>query len=191
MTKPSDIPASSATGLPPDQPIIGIVGWKNSGKTTLAVRLVEALTRRGLRIATIKHAHHALRLDDEGTDSARHRAAGAAQVAVVSQRRWALMTEGDEPDFADIVARLEPCDLIVVEGYKSQPIAKIEARRRDSQPGFGLAERDQRVIAIAADYGVEGPAVPVFQLDDIERIADFVMASFSITAGERVRDGTS
>ena len=183
MTTQSDILAGRS--------IIGIAGWKNSGKTTLAVRLVEELTARGLRIATIKHAHHALRLDDEGTDSARHRAAGAAQVAVVSQRRWALMSEGDEPDFADIVARLEPCDLIVVEGYKSQPIAKIEARRRDSQPGFGLAERDRQVLAIAADYDVEGAAVPVFKLDDIERIADFVMASFSITAGERVRDGTA
>ena len=191
MDKQSDKPASGRPGLPADQPIIGIVGWKNSGKTTLAVRLVEALTRRGLCIATIKHAHHTLRLDDEGTDSARHRAAGAAQVAVVSQRRWALMTEGDEPDFADIVARLEPCDLVVVEGYKSQPIAKIEARRRDSQPGFGLADRDQRVIESAADSDVEGTSVPVFELDDVERIADFVVATFAITGGERVRDETS
>ena len=170
------------------QPIIGIVGWKNSGKTTLAVRLVEELTRRGLRIATIKHAHHALRLDDEGTDSARHRAAGAAQVAVVSQKRWALMTEGPEPDFADVVARLAPCDLIVVEGYKSQPIAKIEARRRGSEPGFGLAERDDKVIAIAADDAVEGARVPVFELDDIERIADFIVEAFAIEMGESARD---
>ncbi|MFY0614115.1 MAG: molybdopterin-guanine dinucleotide biosynthesis protein B [Hyphomicrobiaceae bacterium] len=170
------------------QPIIGIVGWKNSGKTTLAVRLVEELTRRGLRIATIKHAHHALRLDEEGTDSARHRAAGAAQVAVVSQKRWALMTEGPEPDFADVVAQLEPCDLIVVEGYKSQPIPKIEARRRGSEPGAGLAERDDRVVAIAADYAVEGAKVPVFKLDDVGAIADFVVEAFAIDAGESACD---
>ncbi|MFT5507526.1 MAG: molybdopterin-guanine dinucleotide biosynthesis protein B [Hyphomicrobiaceae bacterium] len=164
------------------RPIVGIVGWKNSGKTTLAVRLVEELTARGLAIATIKHAHHSLRLDDEGTDSARHRAAGARQVAVVSQRRWALMTEGAEPDFDDVVGQLEPCDLIVVEGYKSQPIPKIEARRRDSQPGFGLAERDAQVMAIAADYAIDDATLPIFELDDIPRIADFVMEQFMIEA---------
>ena len=161
------------------------MGWKNSGKTTLAVRLVEELTARGLAIATIKHAHHTLRLDDEGTDSARHRAAGAQQVAVVSQKRWALMTEAAEPDFDDVVAKLEPCDLIVVEGYKSQPIAKIEARRRDSQPGFGLAERDAQVMAIAADYAVEDAKVPVFALDDIARIADFVIERFEVEAPKK------
>ena len=166
------------------QPIIGIVGWKNSGKTTLAVRLVQEFTARGLAIATIKHAHHALRLDEEGTDSARHRAAGARQVAVVSQRRWALMTEGPEPDFIDVAAQLEPCDLIVVEGYKSQPIPKIEARRRDSHPGSGFAERDDKVIAIAADYSIEGAKVPVFELDDVQRIADFVVEALGIGAGE-------
>ncbi|MEM7193110.1 MAG: molybdopterin-guanine dinucleotide biosynthesis protein B [Pseudomonadota bacterium] len=167
-------------GLVAGRKIVGIVGWKNSGKTTLAVRLVEELTARGLRIATIKHAHHALRLDEEGTDSARHRAAGARQVAVVSQKRWALMTEGAEPDFAEIVAKLEPCDLIVVEGYKSQPIPKIEARRRESERGFALAERDPHVIAIAADNKIEASKVPVFELDDVKRIADFVIDHFAI-----------
>jgi len=161
--------------------MIGIVGWKNSGKTTLAVRLVEELTARGLRIATIKHAHHALRLDEKGTDSARHRAAGAKQVAVVSSKRWALMTEGPEPDFADVVAGLEPCDLVVVEGYKSQPIPKIEARRRESAPGGGLAEGDRNVIAIAADYGIDDTALPIFELDDIGGIADFVVASCGVS----------
>lgn len=169
------------------RPIIGIVGWKNSGKTTLAVRLVEELTARGYRIATIKHAHHALRLDEEGTDSARHRAAGAKQVAVVSSKRWALMTEGPEPDFADVVAGLEPCDLIVVEGYKSQPIAKIEARRRESAPGAGLAEKDDKVVAIAADYAIDSSALPVFELDDIETIANFVVEQFAISATGKLK----
>lgn len=179
---------SQQANSPARQPIIGIVGWKNSGKTTLAVRLVEELTGRGLRIATVKHAHHALRLDEEGTDSARHRAAGAAQVAVVSQKRWALMTEGPEPDFIDVVAQLEPCDLIVVEGYKSQPIPKIEARRRDSEPGSGLAERDDRVVAIAADHAIDDAKVPVFELDDVAAIADFVVEAFAIAPGKRVGD---
>jgi molybdopterin-guanine dinucleotide biosynthesis protein B len=175
----------NSSDIPTRPPIIGIVGWKNSGKTTLAVCLVEELTARGLSIATIKHAHHTLRLDEKDTDSARHRAAGAKQVAVVSEWRWALMTEGPEPDFADVVAQLEPCDLIVVEGYKSQPITKIEARRRDSHPGAGLAESDSKVIAIAADYAVENDRVPVFELDDIKSVADFVVGTFEIAANRR------
>ena len=85
----------------------------------------------------------------------------------VSGKRWALMTEGPEPDFADVVDRLEPCDLIVVEGYKSQPIAKIEARRKDSHPGAEMAERDDKVVAIAADYAIDDATVPVFELDDV------------------------
>ncbi|MBU2533035.1 MAG: molybdopterin-guanine dinucleotide biosynthesis protein B [Alphaproteobacteria bacterium] len=166
-------------------PVIGIVGWKNAGKTTLAARLVEELTGRGLRISTIKHAHHALRLDDEGTDSARHRAAGASQVAVVSSRRWALMTEGPEPDFEDIVAMLDPCDLIVVEGYKSQPIKKIETRRDQSESrGHGISESDPNVIAIAADHDIEGAAIPVFRLDDVSAIADFILVSMEVSIPE-------
>ena len=158
-------------------PIIGIAGWKNSGKTTLAVRLVEEFSRRGYTVATIKHAHHSLRLDDDDTDSARHRRAGARQVAVVSSQRWAIMTEdpgGPELDFADVIARLDPCDLIIVEGYKSQPIPKIEARRKDSASGFQLAEKDAHVLAIAADFDIKDADVPVFQLDGISTIADFV-----------------
>lgn len=166
------------------QPIIGIVGWKNSGKTTLAVGLVEELTARGFSIATVKHAHHALRLDEEGTDSARHRAAGARQVAVVSSKRWALMTEGPEPDFNEVVGGLQPCDLIVVEGYKSQPIPKIEARRRESVSGTGLAECDENVIAIATDTGIDGTDLPVFALDDVRGIADFIVARFALTRAE-------
>ena len=89
-----------------DTPIIGIVGWKNSGKTALAVQLVEEFTRRGLDVATLKHAHHAFQIDDGETDSARHRRAGARQVAVVSNKRWALIEElegAPEPDFADVI----------------------------------------------------------------------------------------
>src|SRR5256885_16094410 len=114
-------------------PIIGIAGWKKSGKTTLVVRLIEEFTRRGLKVASVKHAHHDFQIDDAETDSARHRRAGASQVAVVSAKRWALIAElegAPEPDLAQIVAWLGPCDLVIVEGYKSVPIPKIEARRR-------------------------------------------------------------
>jgi molybdopterin-guanine dinucleotide biosynthesis protein B len=167
-------------------PIIGIAGWKNSGKTTLAVRLVEELTGRGFRVATIKHAHHALRLDEEGTDSARHRAAGAAQVAVVSSKRWALMTEGPEPDFADILGRLDTCDVVIVEGYKSQPIRKIETRRKDAKPGFDLAGNDPNVIAIASDEKQNSAGLPHFNLDAIADIADFVVGELRLVKGRGI-----
>src|SRR4029079_18562925 len=110
-------------------PIIGIAGWKKSGKTTLANGLIAYFTRRGLKVATVKHAHHAFQIDDARTDSARHRRAGAAQVAIVSARRWAVCTELDgapEPELGEIVARLVPCDVVIVEGYKTAPIPKIE-----------------------------------------------------------------
>ncbi len=158
-------------------PIIGIAGWKKSGKTTLAVRLVEEFTRRGLKVATLKHAHHDFQVDDGETDSARHRRAGAAQVAVVSGKRWAMVTElggAPEPNFEEIVARLDPCDLILVEGYKSAAIPKIEARRTASLTKRALADEDPLVIAIAADHAVDGKGLPVFALDDIGAIADLI-----------------
>jgi molybdopterin-guanine dinucleotide biosynthesis protein B len=162
---------------PHETPIIGIAGWKKSGKTTLTVRLVEEFTRRGLKVATVKHAHHAFQIDDRETDSARHRRAGAAQVAIVSSERWAVINElkgAPEPDFADIVAWLEPADLIIVEGYKSAPIPKIEARRLASFTRSALSETDPLVLAIAADHEVDETRLPRFSLDDIAGIADFI-----------------
>lgn len=163
--------------VPCQTPIIAIVGWKNSGKTTLTVRLVEEFTRRGVRVAAIKHAHHIVHLDNENTDSARHRQAGAQEVAIVSRERWAVIGElrGEpEPDFEEILARLSPCDLIVVEGYKSKPIPKIEARRRACLRDKPISDNDMMVLAIAADYAVDNPHRPWFNLDDISSIADFV-----------------
>jgi molybdopterin-guanine dinucleotide biosynthesis adapter protein len=161
-------------------PLVGIAGWKKSGKTTLTTRLVAEFTRRGLRVATIKHAHHNFQIDDAETDSARHRKAGASQVAVVSAKRWALITElgsQDEPDFAEVIAKLVPCDLIVVEGYKTQPIPKIEARRTASFTLTPLAPDDPHVFAIAADHGVEhARGLPIFGLDDIAAMADLITA---------------
>lgn len=157
-------------------PVIGIAGWKNSGKTTLTCRLVEEFTRRGLAVATIKHAHHAFTIDDGATDSARHRRAGAGQIAVVSAARVALISElagQPEPTLEDIIDRLSPCDLIIVEGYKRAALPKIEARRiaqTDKRPLAG----DPWVVAIAADHNVGDTALPAFGLDDIAPIADFI-----------------
>lgn len=157
--------------------IFGITGWKNSGKTTLTVRLVEELTRRGWRISTVKHAHHDFDIDIEGTDSFRHRKAGAGEVAIVSARRWALMHElqgEEEPSLTQIIERLAPCDLVLVEGYKRSPHKKIEARRRDGRKGERLSPDDPNVVAVASDHPAPEESVPVFDLDDIPNIADFI-----------------
>jgi molybdopterin-guanine dinucleotide biosynthesis protein B len=176
----------------PAVPVIGIVGWKKSGKTTLVVGLIEEFTRRGLKVASIKHAHHDFQVDDKETDSARHRRAGAAQVAVVSARRWALIGElGDdpEPDLAEVIGWLEPCDLVVVEGYKSAAIPKIEARRDAAMSRETLADGDPNVKAIAADHRADGCGLPVFSLDDIAGIADFIAGAIGLQPGSRGTSG--
>ena len=158
-------------------PVIGIAGWKASGKTTLAVRLIAEFARRGLQVASVKHAHHAFQIDAADTDSARHRRAGARQVAIVSARRWAVIRElgaAPEPDLPAVLAQLAPCDLVIVEGYKQAPIPKIEARRRAALSHRPLAQTDQGVIAIAADHPVEDTGLPIFRLDDIAAIAEFI-----------------
>jgi molybdopterin-guanine dinucleotide biosynthesis protein B len=158
-------------------PIIGIAGWKKSGKTTLTVRLVEEFTRRGFKVATVKHAHHEFQIDTEETDSARHRKSGAKEVAIVSGKRWAVMHElheEPEPDFEEVISWLSPSDLIIVEGYKSAPIPKIEARRRCQLDKRPLAAEDPLVIAIAADHPCDESGLPVFSLDAIADIASFI-----------------
>jgi molybdopterin-guanine dinucleotide biosynthesis protein B len=162
-------------------PVIGIAGWKKSGKTTLVTRLIAELTRRSLRIATVKHAHHAFQIDAAGTDSARHRRAGAGQVAIVSRDRWAMVKElegAPEPDLAEVIAWLEPCDLVIVEGYTLSSLPKIEVRRSDAASREPLAGKVPNVIAIAADHAVsDAHGLPTFALDDVAAIADFILAT--------------
>eukprot|EP01035_Chromulina_nebulosa_P056351 gene56351-biopygen40241 len=158
--------------------IFGISGWKNSGKTGLAVRLVTALIGRGYLVSTIKHAHHDFDIDKVGADSYRHRQAGAHEVTIVSGTRYAIMHElrgGPEPTLAEILARLAPCDIVVIEGYKREPVPKIEARRLEAMNRAPLAPTDPHIVAIAADHPVEGDDLPVFSLDDTEAIADFML----------------
>ena len=159
------------------QRVFGITGWKNSGKTTLTERLVAELTRRGWRVSTVKHAHHDFDVDKQGADSFRHRQAGASEVAVVSGRRWALMHElrgEDEPTLEMVLGRLAPCDLVLVEGYKRENHRKIETRRTDARDATPLSASDPAIMAIAADHAVVDTALPVFGLDDIGVIADFI-----------------
>src|SRR5262249_26974428 len=152
----------------------------NSGKTTLVTGLIAELTRRGFRIATVKHAHHNFQIDEGETDSARHRRAGAAQVAIVSAKRWAVVRElGDEPEpsLEATIARLDPCDLVIVEGYKAAPIPKIETRRREAVRATPLAETDPNIIAVAADFACDVAGRPVLALDDVSGIADLIVAT--------------
>ena len=160
-------------------PVIGIAGWKNSGKTTLTERLVAELTARGHKVSTVKRAHHDADVDHEGTDSFRHRQAGASEVLLVTPRRWALMHElpdEAEPSLEELVSRLSPCDIVLVEGYKTGGHRKIETRRlgaKDRAPFPASAN----VIAIAADHEVEDAAVPVFDIEAVASIADFIEAA--------------
>ncbi|QND53414.1 molybdopterin-guanine dinucleotide biosynthesis protein B [Phyllobacterium sp. 628] len=157
--------------------IFGITGWKNSGKTTLTVKLVTELIRRGWKISTIKHAHHDFDIDKEGTDSWRHRKAGAGEVAIVSDHRWALMHEladENEPSLDEIIARFSPCDLVLVEGYKREGHKKIETRRRDGRAGDPLAPHDPTIVAVASDFTIEDSAIPVFDLNDVDGLADLI-----------------
>ena len=172
-------------------PVIGIAGWKNSGKTTLVTRLIAEFTRRGLRVASVKHAHHEADIDHEGTDTFRHRAAGAIEVALVTSRRWALIHElGEtaEPALAETLGRLSPSDIVVVEGYKREPIPKIEARRLAAAKSDALAPDDSTIIAVAADHKADGAGRPVFGLDDVAAICDFIVAHFDLETASRTRE---
>ncbi|CAN7729396.1 molybdopterin-guanine dinucleotide biosynthesis protein B [Mesorhizobium sp. LjNodule214] len=157
--------------------VFGITGWKNSGKTTLTEKLVAELVRRNWSVSTVKHAHHDFDIDKEGADSFRHRQAGATEVAVVSGRRWALMHElrgEDEPTLDAILSRLAPSDIVLIEGYKREAHKKIETRRLEAKDRTPLADSDPNIVAIAADFAADGEGLPVFDLDDVKSIADFV-----------------
>ncbi|MBN9547632.1 MAG: molybdopterin-guanine dinucleotide biosynthesis protein B [Alphaproteobacteria bacterium] len=165
--------------------VFGITGWKNSGKTTLTEKLVTELVARGWTVSTVKHAHHDFDIDKPDTDSFRHRQAGATEVAIVSGRRWALMHElrgGNEPTLDDILARLSPSDIVLVEGYKREAHKKIEARRLQAKDQTSLSASDPNIVAVAADFAVEGERLPVFDLNDTKSIADFIERSTGLTA---------
>jgi molybdopterin-guanine dinucleotide biosynthesis protein B len=160
-------------------PLFGVVGWKNSGKTTLMVGLVGELTGRGYAVSVIKHAHAKFEIDHEGRDSYKIREAGACQVALSSPKRFALMRElGEKPElsFAEIVSYAGPCDLLLIEGYKREPFPKIEIRRDGAVSREPLENMFPQIVAIASDRSEEGE-LPVFDLSDVKGIADFIVAT--------------
>jgi molybdopterin-guanine dinucleotide biosynthesis adapter protein len=153
----------------------GFAGWSGSGKTTLIERVVPLLTARGLTVSLIKRAHHEFDVDQPGKDSYRHRHAGCSEVMLSSSVRWALMHElrgTAELTLDELVARMSPCDLLIVEGFKRQPIPKIEVFRA-ANGKVPLHPDDPHVVAIATDVRVDS-ALPQFALDDVAQIADFV-----------------
>lgn len=159
----------------PQPRVLGIAGWSGAGKTTLLVRLIPLLAAQGLKVSTIKRAHHAFDVDHPGKDSYEHRKAGAGEVLIASARRWALMHElGDEPEqsLAQLLRRLSPCDLILVEGFKEANHPKLEVFR----PSVGkpaLHPEDPTVLAVATDAPID-TATPVVDLNDAAAVAAMV-----------------
>ena len=161
--------------------VYGIVGYKNAGKTGLMERLVAEITARGFSVSTLKHAHHSFDVDHPGKDSYRHRSAGARQVLLSSGQRWALMSElrgAPEPSLEVLLAKLDPVDLILIEGFKRDTHHKIEAHRAETGHPL-LAHDDETVRAVASDAAVD-VAQPVFDLNDTQAIADFILAEVAL-----------
>jgi molybdopterin-guanine dinucleotide biosynthesis adapter protein len=160
--------------------VFGIIGWKNAGKTSLMERLVADITGRGLTVSTVKHVHHDVDLDQPGKDTFRHRTAGASEVILASAQRFALLHEhrGEEPALADILTRLAPVDLVLVEGYKRDSHAKIEVFRTGE--GRKLIQPDDPTVRAVATDTVVDVTVPVLDLNDTRAVADFVLAEVGL-----------
>lgn len=155
--------------------VYGIIGWKNSGKTSLMERLVAEVAGRGFTVSTIKHVHHDVDLDRPGKDTHRHRSAGAQEVVLAGAARFALMVEhrGPEPELQAVLARLAPVDLVLVEGYKRDAHPKVEVwREATGQPL--IQTQDPLVRAVATDAHLMLP-VPVLDLNDTKAVADFIL----------------
>ncbi|ENO80858.1 molybdopterin-guanine dinucleotide biosynthesis protein B [Thauera sp. 27] len=161
--------------------VFGFGGWSGSGKTTLVEKLIPEFTARGLRVSVIKHAHHGFDLDKPGKDSWRHREAGATQVLMLSNDRWVLMHElrgAPEPSLEEQLRLLEPCDLVLIEGYKAAAVPKIEIHR----PALGkppLWPDNLHVVAVASDLAIDCP-LPLLPLNEPARVASFILDHLKI-----------
>jgi molybdopterin-guanine dinucleotide biosynthesis protein B len=188
MWKPGVAAAAAVPALTEDQTgqrvevvgmkVIGLAGWSGAGKTTLLSRVIPYLLGRGLRVSVIKHAHHEFDVDVPGKDSWVHRQSGATEVLVSSTRRWALMHElrgAQEPRLPELLAKMAPVDLVVVEGFKREPVNKIEVYRAANGKPLLFAD-DPRVVGIASDIAV-ATTLPVVHLDDIEDVAELMLRS--------------
>ncbi len=156
--------------------VIGLAGWSGAGKTTLISRLIPELSRRGFSVSTIKHAHHRFDVDHPGKDSYVHRISGAREVLVASGERFALMHElrgAPEPDLKHLLGLLSPVDFVLVEGYKPEPLVKIEVHRAENGKAF-IYPDDPTIIGVATDIPSDVAGLPTYNLADAARIADCV-----------------
>lgn len=179
---PSPTPVPRAADLTPriaGKTVFGFAGYSGSGKTTLIEQLIPRLIARGLRVSLIKHAHHDFDIDKPGKDSYRHRQAGAAEVLITCNSRYALLHElrgAAEPTLAEHLERLSACDLVLVEGFKNDPIPKIEIHR----PVHGrplIYPENPYVVAVASDADLElSPPLSRLDLNDPDAVADFIAA---------------
>lgn len=161
--------------------VIGMAGWSGSGKTTLVEQVIDLLQARGLAVSLIKHAHHDFEIDHPGKDSYRHRHAGCREVLITSAKRWAVVHElrgREELTLEDALAQLSPCDLVIVEGFKREAIAKIEIYRAEIGKPL-LFPNDPYIIAVASDAPVE-TTLPLLDLNQPAVIADFILKTTSL-----------
>jgi molybdopterin-guanine dinucleotide biosynthesis adapter protein len=173
--------------------VIGLAGWSGSGKTTLLTKLIPCLVARGLTVSTLKHAHHGFDVDQPGKDSHSHRIAGATEVLIGSSTRFALVHElrgAPEPALHDLLARMSPVDLVIVEGYKAAPIPKLEVHR--AAVGKPLLHPDDNcVVAVASDVPLPKVELPVVSLDDIDTIANIITVESAPLADVLASQGAS
>lgn len=163
--------------------VMGIVGWSGQGKTSVLVALLPLLRERGLRVSTMKHAHHGFDIDSPGKDSYRHREAGASEVMLVGASRWVLMhecREVPEPPIEDLIQRMTPVDLLLIEGFKTHAHPKIEVHRQTEGKPL-LCANDPGIVAVATDEPLEGLGVPQLDLNQPERIAAFILEHLGLS----------
>ena len=156
--------------------VIGIVGWSGSGKTSLVVQVLPILKEHGLRVSTMKHAHHRFDVDKPGKDSFRHREAGASEVLVVTSSRWVLMHESreePEPSIESLIERMTPVDLLLIEGFKTHHHPKIEIYRQTEGKPL-LCPEDPEIVAVASDVQLTDLEVPCLDLNDPGAVAEFI-----------------
>lgn len=179
--------------------IFGLAGWSGSGKTTLVQRLLPALVAHGVTVSTMKHAHHAFDVDKPGKDSYVHREAGATEVLITSEKRWALMHENrsePEPDMADLIKHMSPVDLLLVEGFKAHAHPKLEIHRPSAGKPL-LAVEDPHIVAIATDdaAGVRAVAprdLPILDLNDVPAVMAFIIDYCGLSQNNQtVSDGAA
>ena len=167
--------------------VFGITGYSGAGKTTLLEALIPLFVARGLRVSLIKHTHHDFDIDKPGKDSWRLREAGCAEVMLLSNRRWALMHElrgAAEPDLAEQIALLSPCDLVLIEGYKEAPYPKLEVHRAANDKPLMAATNPENIVAVASDAAISLPIgldVPLLDLADRNAIANFILSYLELS----------